>query len=283
MEWDAGLPWYRPVRLLHATPGSDFGSRAGSANTPSYAIDGLPAALEVGRGAPVGLEFYEHESFPEKYRGGCFLADWSQGLIYAARFQRDGSTYRAELDRFGERRPVERDRPRGRPRWRTVLHGRRPRQSRRCLPHCLSRGGKQGHRWAAGVGRGGRATIDLPAATTGGLEQGRRRPPVGRLAGRPVGAGGRAGEPRPVARPVREATGPRPERPARTGLPAAISPGEAGRGSRRERAKPGGLPAGRPLRRGRRRPAPAGSRGRCSPGATAGVRGPGPRRVQRPG
>ena len=34
MEWDIGTPWYRPTRVCHVTPGSEFGWRGGDAKWP---------------------------------------------------------------------------------------------------------------------------------------------------------------------------------------------------------------------------------------------------------
>jgi putative heme-binding domain-containing protein len=100
MEWDLELPWYRAVRICHCPPGADFLWRTGSANTPNYYIDSLPPIYETGRGSPVGLEFYDHPSFPERYRGTYFMADWSLGLVYAVALTPDGASYRARPERF---------------------------------------------------------------------------------------------------------------------------------------------------------------------------------------
>ena len=83
MEWDEALPWYRAVRICHCPPGADFLWRTGAANTPNYYIDSLPPLYETGRVSPVGVEFYDNDVFPAKYRGDCFLADWSIGVLYA--------------------------------------------------------------------------------------------------------------------------------------------------------------------------------------------------------
>ncbi|MBI1785030.1 HEAT repeat domain-containing protein, partial [Candidatus Sumerlaeota bacterium] len=81
MEWDVGLPWYRPIRLVHCIPGGDYGWRTGSNNNPSYYIDHLPPMDEMGRGSPVGIAFNYHYAYPEKYWGALFLGDWSRGRI----------------------------------------------------------------------------------------------------------------------------------------------------------------------------------------------------------
>jgi putative heme-binding domain-containing protein len=101
MEWDENLPWYRAVRINHCPPGADFVWRTGAANTPDYYIDSLPPFYETGRGSPVGLEFYDHRVFPEKYRGAYFMGDWSIGVIWAVHLQREGATYKAaKVERF---------------------------------------------------------------------------------------------------------------------------------------------------------------------------------------
>lgn len=100
MEWDEGLPWYRAVRVCHCPPGADFVWRTGAANTPDYYIDSLPPVLETGRGSPVGVEFYDHHAFPQKYRGSFFMADWAIGVIFAVHLQRDGASYKGVAERF---------------------------------------------------------------------------------------------------------------------------------------------------------------------------------------
>jgi putative membrane-bound dehydrogenase-like protein len=100
MEWDENLPWYRAVRVCHCTPGADFVWRTGAANTPNYYIDSLPPTYETGRGSPVGLEFYDHDAFPQKYRGAFFMADWSVGIIYAVLLEKDGATYKPTVEKF---------------------------------------------------------------------------------------------------------------------------------------------------------------------------------------
>ena len=47
MESDMGTPWYRPTRVVHATSGSDFGWRSGSAKWPTYYADSLPELVDT--------------------------------------------------------------------------------------------------------------------------------------------------------------------------------------------------------------------------------------------
>jgi putative heme-binding domain-containing protein len=106
MEWDIGLPWYRPVRILHAPMGSDFGWRTGAANQQGYLFDTLPALHDTGRGSPVGVECYDGFSWPAKYRGAALCADWSLGIIYAVLPEISGGTYKAKIEKFITGQPM---------------------------------------------------------------------------------------------------------------------------------------------------------------------------------
>ena len=57
MEWDFGMPWYRPTRVNHATSGSELGWRSGTAKWPAAYPDSLPALADIGPGSPVGAAF----------------------------------------------------------------------------------------------------------------------------------------------------------------------------------------------------------------------------------
>jgi putative heme-binding domain-containing protein len=100
MELDVDLPWYRPVRVVHCIPGGEYGWRTGASKIPAYALDTLPPLSDTGRGSPVGMTFYDHEVFPERYRGACFLADWSIGAIWVLQPERTGATYKGTAEKF---------------------------------------------------------------------------------------------------------------------------------------------------------------------------------------
>jgi len=100
MEWDRGLPWFRPIRVIHAVPGADYGWRTGSSKMPDYYIDTLPGVDGVGRGSPVGVAFYYHDAYPAKFRGAFFMGDWSRGRIRVIFPERAGATYAGETDDF---------------------------------------------------------------------------------------------------------------------------------------------------------------------------------------
>ena len=72
MEWDVGVPWYRPCRIPHLISGAEYGWRSGSSNAPFYYFDSLPSVDDTGRGSPVGVVFYEHTAFPAHYKGAYF-------------------------------------------------------------------------------------------------------------------------------------------------------------------------------------------------------------------
>ncbi len=100
MEWDIGLPWYRPTRVNHVTSGSEFGWRSGTGKWPSYYPDSLPAVIDIGPGSPTGIVFGTGARFPQKYQRSLFIADWSYGIVYALQLQADGATYQATKETF---------------------------------------------------------------------------------------------------------------------------------------------------------------------------------------
>jgi glucose/arabinose dehydrogenase len=100
MEWDIGLPWYRPTRICHVTSGSEFGWRAGTNKwSPSYP-DNSPAILNIGQGSPTSFFSGQNARFPEKYRRSLFAFDWSFGIIYAIQVIPEGSSYKAKAEEF---------------------------------------------------------------------------------------------------------------------------------------------------------------------------------------
>jgi hypothetical protein len=100
MEWDIGLPWYRPTRVCHVTSGSEFGWRNGSGKWPAYYPDNLPAVVDVGPGSPTGITFGNGANFPIEYQRSLFIADWSYGIIYRIQLGRSGASYRGEIETF---------------------------------------------------------------------------------------------------------------------------------------------------------------------------------------
>ncbi len=106
MESDAGTPWHRPTRILHVTPGSEFGWRSGWAKWPEYFVDSLPPILNTDRGSPTGCVFYNHHVYPARYHNTLFSCDWAQGEIHAIRMEPRGSSYVARREVFLQGTPL---------------------------------------------------------------------------------------------------------------------------------------------------------------------------------
>ncbi|QDV06162.1 Cytochrome c [Planctomycetes bacterium Poly30] len=106
MEYDTGLPWYRPTRVCHATSGSEFGWRGGTGKWPPYYEDSLPPVIEIGPGSPTGIVFGTGARFPARYQRALFILDWTYGTIYAIHTEEKGSTYVATKEDFAWAKPL---------------------------------------------------------------------------------------------------------------------------------------------------------------------------------
>jgi putative heme-binding domain-containing protein len=106
MEWDVGLPWYRPTRLSHVVSAGEYGWRWGSGKWPPHYADSLAANLETGLGSPTGMVFGAKSRFPPAFRKLLFMADWQHGRILAVRLFPEGASYRAESEVFVEGAPL---------------------------------------------------------------------------------------------------------------------------------------------------------------------------------
>ncbi|NAS14055.1 c-type cytochrome [Poritiphilus flavus] len=100
MEWDIGMPWYRPTRICHVTSGSEYGWRTGSGKWPDYYPDNLPSVHNLEQGSPTAVLSGAGLNFPSKYKNGLFVMDWSFGTVYFADLIAEGSTYTAEREEF---------------------------------------------------------------------------------------------------------------------------------------------------------------------------------------
>lgn len=108
MEWDVGTPWYRPTRINHAIPGSEFGWRNGSGKWPAYYEDSLGEVVDIGPGSPTGLLSGKGAKFPEKYQRAIYALDWTFATLYAIHLQADGSGYKGVTEELvaGEGLPL---------------------------------------------------------------------------------------------------------------------------------------------------------------------------------
>jgi len=99
MEWDINMPWYREVRSIHGIPGGNYGYRNGSGKFPPYYLDSLPPLRDLGRGSPVGVEFYQHHVYPSEFHDAYLEADWSRGRLLWTGLRAAGATYAATKDK----------------------------------------------------------------------------------------------------------------------------------------------------------------------------------------
>lgn len=106
MEWDMGMPWYRPIRLCHATRGSEFGWRTGSGKWSSYYPDNLPPVVNIGQGSPTGVVGGQGLKFPTRYQEGMFLFDWSFGTAYFIELSPEGSSWKGTKEEFMSGTPL---------------------------------------------------------------------------------------------------------------------------------------------------------------------------------
>jgi putative heme-binding domain-containing protein len=106
MEWDFGLPWYRPIRICHVPSGGEFGWRPGTDKWSPLNPDNLPPVLNIGQGSPTSVFSGQNARFPEKYRRSMYAFDWSFGIIYAFQPQADGATYKATAEDFVSGSPL---------------------------------------------------------------------------------------------------------------------------------------------------------------------------------
>ena len=100
MEWDWGMPWYRPVRVNHLTSGAEFGWRYGTGKWPAYYPDSLPAAVDIGIGSPTGVGNGIGAKFPAKYQKAIYICDWTYGRLIAVHPKPKGASYEATFENF---------------------------------------------------------------------------------------------------------------------------------------------------------------------------------------
>lgn len=99
MEWDWGMPWYRPTRVNHCVSGGEYGWRSGTGKWPDFYADSL-GAIDIGLGCPTGIEFGTGAKFPSKYERALYVLDWTFGRIIAVHMSPDGSTYSGTYENF---------------------------------------------------------------------------------------------------------------------------------------------------------------------------------------
>ncbi|MDI1313069.1 c-type cytochrome [Prosthecobacter sp.] len=106
MEWDTGMPWYRPTRVCFMQSGGDFGWRTCSKKFPMRWEDSLPAVVDIGPGSPTGVAFGYGAKFPAKYQDALFICDWSYGKMYAVHLSPNGGGYTGVTEEFMSGAPL---------------------------------------------------------------------------------------------------------------------------------------------------------------------------------
>jgi putative heme-binding domain-containing protein len=106
MEWDVGLPWYRPTRVNHVVSAGEYGWRWGTGKWPVHYQDSLPTTLDTGLGSPTGIVFGYRGRLPAKYKRGLFLGDWQNGRILLATLKPAGASYSSEYEVFAQGAPL---------------------------------------------------------------------------------------------------------------------------------------------------------------------------------
>ncbi len=106
MEWDWGMPWYRPTRIIHCVRAGEYGWRSGSSKWPEYYPDSLPPVVNIGVGSPTGVRFGTGSNFPKPYRDALYALDWTYGRIFAVHLHPDGASYTAEYEVFLHGEPL---------------------------------------------------------------------------------------------------------------------------------------------------------------------------------
>lgn len=107
-ERDVSLPWYLPTRVFHLLPLSNAGWVSAGWKRPDRFADMPPVVAAFGRGSPTGMVCYQHEQFPDEYRGALFTLDWTLGRIHALPLGQNGARWKsaprlfaAGRDQFG--------------------------------------------------------------------------------------------------------------------------------------------------------------------------------------
>jgi putative heme-binding domain-containing protein len=100
MEFDIGVPWYRPTRINHVTSGAEFGWRANTGVWLDYFADSLGSVLDIGPGSPTAISFGHHSKFPAEYQDKLFICDWTFGTIFTVAMQESASSYTGTKTEF---------------------------------------------------------------------------------------------------------------------------------------------------------------------------------------
>lgn len=108
-EYDLGMPWYRPTRILQLIPGGEYGYREATAVLPPRFADqpdNAPPLIDIGRGSPTAVVFGNAFQFPAPYQQAFFALDWTYGRVLAVHLAPCGAGYRAANELFLQGKPL---------------------------------------------------------------------------------------------------------------------------------------------------------------------------------
>ena len=97
MEWDMGMPWYRPTRILQVLSGVDYGWRTGSRKWGADLPDTLPAVCDIGPASPTGMAAFGN---------GALALDWTFGTAYGVSFTENGAMLQGRAQSFASGIPL---------------------------------------------------------------------------------------------------------------------------------------------------------------------------------
>ena len=126
MEWDMGMPWYRPTRAVHATSGSEFGWRSGTGKWPAL-LRRQPAADAQYRARLAGRRDVRlRRQVPAQISEGPLPLRLDLRHHLRLHLEPHGSTYKAVKEEFLSRTPLPLTDAAVGPDGALVFHDRRP-------------------------------------------------------------------------------------------------------------------------------------------------------------
>ena len=103
-ERDISLPWYLPTQVFHVLPLSNAGYVTPGLKRRASYPDMPPVLATFGRGSPTGVLCYQHQQFPEPYRGALFVLDWTNGRILVVTLTPEGGGWNSDPMEFAQGR-----------------------------------------------------------------------------------------------------------------------------------------------------------------------------------
>ena len=96
-EFDIGLPWYRPTRVLHCVSRADFGWRGGASKSRRVRRT-VPSCFGWGWVHRQRCCLQRERPCQRGSTQALFVADWSFGRLYALHLQPAGAGFSAQAE-----------------------------------------------------------------------------------------------------------------------------------------------------------------------------------------